>query len=198
MKLIVGLGNPGPRYEQTRHNIGFMAADAIIRRHGFRAPREKFHGLIAEGEIEGEKALVLKPMTFMNESGTSVAPAARFYKIEPADVIVLHDELDLPPAKLRVKRGGGAAGHNGLRSIDAHLGQDYWRVRLGVGHPGQRDLVLNYVLDDFRPDETLWLDRLIPAVAEAMKLLLQGQDSAFMSRVALLIDPPPPKPPRQA
>jgi PTH1 family peptidyl-tRNA hydrolase len=194
MKLIVGLGNPGPRYEQTRHNIGFMAADAIIRRHGFRGAREKFHGLIAEGEIDGEKALVLKPMTFMNESGTSVAPAARFYKIEPADVVVLHDELDLPPAKLRVKRGGGAAGHNGLRSIDAHLGQDYWRVRLGVGHPGRRDLVLNYVLEDFRPDETVWLDRLIPAVAEAMPLLLQGQDSAFMSRVALLIDPPPPKP----
>jgi PTH1 family peptidyl-tRNA hydrolase len=198
MKLIVGLGNPGPRYEQTRHNIGFMAADAIIRRHGFRSPREKFHGLIAEGELGGERALVLKPMTFMNESGTSVAPAARFYKIEPRDVIVLHDELDLAPGKVRVKRGGGAAGHNGLRSIDAHLGPDYWRVRLGIGHPGRKDLVLGYVLQNFLPEETVWLDRLVPAVAEAMPLLVEGQDSAFMSRVALLVDPPPPKPPREA
>jgi PTH1 family peptidyl-tRNA hydrolase len=196
MKLVVGLGNPGPRYERTRHNIGFMAADAIIRRHGFRPPREKFHGVIAEGEIGADRALVLKPMTFMNESGQSVGAAARFLKIEPADIIVLHDELDLAPGRLRVKRGGGAAGHNGLRSIDAHLGAEYWRVRMGIGHPGQRDLVLPYVLQEFRPDETVWLDRLVPAVAEAMPLLVAGQESGFMSKVALLIDPPPARPGR--
>jgi PTH1 family peptidyl-tRNA hydrolase len=194
MKLVVGLGNPGPRYERTRHNIGFMAADAIVRRHGFRAPREKFNGVLYEGEIDGERALVLKPMTFMNESGTSVAPAARFFKLEPGDVVVLHDELDLAPAKVRVKRGGGAAGHNGLRSIDAHLGAEYWRVRMGIGHPGRRDLVLPFVLQDFAPDETVWLDRLVPAVAEALPLLLSGQESAFMSKVALLVDPPAPRP----
>jgi PTH1 family peptidyl-tRNA hydrolase len=198
VKLIVGLGNPGPRYERTRHNIGFMAADAIVRRHGFRLPREKFHGEIAEGEIGGERTLVLKPMTFMNDSGQSVGAAVRFLKIEPADIIVLHDELDLAPGKLRVKRGGGAAGHNGLRSIDAHLGNDYWRVRMGVGHPGQRELVLPYVLQNFLPDETVWLDRLVPAVAEAMPLLIAGQDSGFMSKVALLMDPPAPRPERTA
>jgi PTH1 family peptidyl-tRNA hydrolase len=196
MKLVVGLGNPGPKYERTRHNIGFMAADEIIRRHGFRAPREKFHGLIAEGDLGPERVLVLKPMTFMNESGVSVAAAAGFYKLAPADVIVIHDELDLAPAKLRVKRGGGAAGHNGLRSIDAHLGADYRRVRLGIGHPGRKDLVLSYVLQNFAPDKTVWLDKLIPALAEAFPLMVAGQDSAFMSKVSLLVDPPPPKPPR--
>lgn len=196
MKLVVGLGNPGPKYERTRHNIGFMAVDEIVRRHGFRSPREKFHGIAWEGDVDGERIVALKPMTFMNESGVSVAAAARFYKIEPADVIVLHDELDLAPGKMRVKRGGGAAGHNGLRSIDAHLGNDYWRVRLGIGHPGRKDLVLHFVLQNFLPEETVWLDKLIPAVAEAMPLLLAGQDSGFMSKVGLLIDPPPAKPPR--
>ncbi len=196
MKLVVGLGNPGPKYERTRHNIGFMAVDEIVRRHGLRAPREKFHGVMWDGELGAERVVVLKPMTFMNESGTSVAAAARFFKIEPADVIVIHDELDLAPAKMRVKRGGGAAGHNGLRSIDAHLGNDYWRVRLGIGHPGRKDLVLTYVLQNFFPEETVWLDKLIPAVAEALPLLIAGQESAFMSRIGLLMDPPPPKPPR--
>jgi len=196
VKLIVGLGNPGPRYERTRHNIGFMTADAIVRRHALRGPREKFHGVIFEGEIAGERSLVLKPMTFMNESGTSVAAAARFLKIEPEDVIVIHDELDLAPAKVRVKRGGGAAGHNGLRSIDAHLGPNYWRVRVGVGHPGNRDLVLPYVLSNFLPDETIWVEKLVPAMAEAMPLLVGGQDSAFMSKVALLMDPPPARGPK--
>ncbi len=196
MKLIVGLGNPGPKYERTRHNIGFMAADAIARRYEFRPPREKFNGEIAEGEIGGERICVLKPMTFMNESGVSVAAAARFFKIEPSDVMVIHDELDLPAAKMRVKRGGGAAGHNGLRSIDAHLGNDYWRIRLGIGHPGRKDLVLSFVLQNFLPDETVWLEKLVPAVAEAIGLMVDGQDSAFMSKVAMLIDPPPAKPPR--
>jgi PTH1 family peptidyl-tRNA hydrolase len=198
VKLIVGLGNPGPKYERTRHNIGFLAIDEIVRRHGFRAPREKFNGVISEGDIDGERVIALKPMTFMNNSGESVAPAANFFKIPPSDVYVIHDELDLAPAKLRVKRGGGAAGHNGLRSIDAHLGQDYWRVRLGIGHPGRKDLVLTYVLQNFPPDETVWLDKLLPATAEALPLLLAGQDSAFMSKAALLIDPPPVRNPAPA
>ena len=201
MKLVAGLGNPGPKYERTRHNIGFMAVDEITRRFGFRPPREKFNGLVCEGEIGGERVVALKPMTFMNDSGESVAPAARFFKIEPADVIVIHDELDLAEGKMRVKRGGGSAGHNGLRSVDAHLGPDYWRIRLGIGHPGRRDLVLPYVLQNFLPEETIWLDRLLPALAEALPLLLAGQDSGFMSKVALLIDPPPARdlpPPRAA
>jgi PTH1 family peptidyl-tRNA hydrolase len=198
VKLVVGLGNPGPKYERTRHNIGFMAIDEIVRRHSFRPFREKFHGLIAEGELGGDRVVALKPMTFMNNSGESVAPAAHFFKIAPQDVFVIHDELDLAPGKLRVKRGGGAAGHNGLRSIDAHLGSDYWRVRLGIGHPGRKDLVLSYVLQNFLPDETVWLDKLLPAAAEALPLLLAGQDSAFMSKAALLIDPPAPRPPRVA
>ena len=157
-------------------------------------PREKFQGHTFEGELGGEKVLLLKPMTFMNNSGTSVAAAARFHKILPQDVIVFHDELDLAPGKLRVKRGGGAAGHNGLRSIDAHFGQDYWRVRLGIGHPGARDQVLGYVLNNFTAEETLWLDRLLPAVAEALPVLLAGLDSGFMSKVGVLLDPPKPKP----
>ena len=194
MKLVVGLGNPGPKYERTRHNIGFMTIDAIVRRYGFANPREKFQGHVCEGELGGEKVLLLKPMTFMNNSGTSVAAAARFHKIPPQDVIVFHDELDLAPGKLRVKRGGGAAGHNGLRSIDAHFDQDYWRVRLGIGHPGARDQVLGYVLNNFTAEETLWLDRLLPAVAEALPVLLAGLDSGFMSKVGVLLDPPKAKP----
>jgi PTH1 family peptidyl-tRNA hydrolase len=169
-----------------------MALDAIAARHKLRAPRDKFNGVIAEGEIGDERVLALKPMTFMNASGESVGAAARFYKIPPGDVIVLHDELDLAPGKMRVKRGGGAAGHNGLRSIDAHLGQDYWRVRLGIGHPGSKDLVLAYVLRDFASEDAGWLGRLLPAVAEALPLMLAGQDSAFMSKVAMAADPAPP------
>ncbi len=193
MKLVVGLGNPGPKYERTRHNIGFLAVDEIVRRHGLRSPREKFHGHLYEGDIGGERTLVLKPMTFMNNSGESVAPAARFYKLDPADVIVIYDELDLAAGKLKVKRGGGSAGHNGLRSIDAHLGSDYWRVRLGVGHPGLRELVLHYLTgQSFPPEDTVWLDKLLPAVAEALPLMLEARDSAFMSKVALLMEPPKP------
>jgi PTH1 family peptidyl-tRNA hydrolase len=195
VKLVVGLGNPGPKYERTRHNIGFMAVDEITRRHSFRPPREKFSGAICEGDIGGERVTALKPLTYMNNSGESVAAAARFFKLEPQDVIVIHDELDLVDGKLRVKRGGGAAGHNGLRSIDAHLGPDYWRVRIGIGHPGRKDLVLHYVLQNFLPEETVWVEKLVPALAEAFPLLVAGQDSAFMSKVALLIDPPPPRDP---
>jgi PTH1 family peptidyl-tRNA hydrolase len=191
VKLVVGLGNPGPKYERTRHNIGFMAVGEIARRHDFRSAREKFNGIIAEGEIEGTRVILLRPMTFMNNSGESVAPAARFFKIDPADVIVIHDELDLAPGKLKVKRGGGSAGHNGLRSIDAHLGADYWRLRLGIGHPGQKELVLPWVLQNFPPEDQIWLDRQLPAVAEAMPMLVGGDDAAFMTKVALILNPPP-------
>ena len=195
MKLVVGLGNPGAKYERTRHNIGFMAVDEIVRRHGFRLAREKFNGLLAEGEIDGVRVAALKPMTFMNESGVSVAPAARFFKIASSDIIVIHDELDLAPGKLKVKQGGGAAGHNGLRSIDAHLDPNYWRLRLGIGHPGRKDLVLSWVLQNFAADDHLWLDRQLPAVAEALPLLIAGDDTGFMTKVALLLTPPPTKPP---
>lgn len=194
MKIVVGLGNPGPKYERTRHNIGFLAIDALVRRHRTGSPREKFQGQLIEGEIGVHKILYLKPMTFMNNSGISVAAAARMHKVPPSDVIVFHDELDLAPGKIRVKRGGGAAGHNGLRSIDAHFGQDYWRVRMGIGHPGERDQVLGYVLNNFTPEENLWLDPLLAAIAEAFPLMIAGQDSAFMSKVGVLLDPPKPKP----
>ena len=197
MRLLVGLGNPGSRYERNRHNIGFMAVDAIVRRHRFSPFRSKFSGELAEGTIGGEKVLALKPQTFMNDSGRSVLGAASFYKIPPADIIVLHDEVDLAPGKLRVKRGGGAAGHNGLRSIDAHLGADYWRVRLGIGHPGIKELVPHFVLQNFLRDEEAWVAPLVDAVAEAIPLLVEGNDQGFMNRVALILNPPRPKPPRE-
>ena len=160
MRLLVGLGNPGARYARNRHNIGFMATDAIARRHGFPTFRSRFKGELADAPIGGERVLLLKPQTFMNDSGESVGDAARFFKIPPDDIVVIHDEIDLRPGKLRVKRGGGNAGHNGLRSIDACLGPDYWRVRIGVGHPGIKELVQPYVLQNF-PDEerTLWSSR---------------------------------------
>jgi peptidyl-tRNA hydrolase, PTH1 family len=198
MRLLVGLGNPGSRYERNRHNIGFMAVDAIVRRHRFSPSRSKFSGELAEGTIGGEKVLALKPQTYMNDSGKSVLGAASFYKIPPADIIVIHDEVDLAPGKLRVKRGGGAAGHNGLRSIDAHLGNDYWRVRLGIGHPGIKELVPHYVLQNFLKEEEAWVAPLVDAVAEAIPLLAEGNDQAFMNRVALILNPPRPKPPRPA
>jgi peptidyl-tRNA hydrolase, PTH1 family len=198
MRLLVGLGNPGSRYERNRHNIGFMAVDAIVRRHCFSPSRSKFSGEISEGTIGGEKVLALKPQTYMNDSGKSVLGAASFYKIPPADIIVLHDEVDLAPGKLRVKRGGGAAGHNGLRSIDAHLGADYWRVRLGIGHPGIKELVPHFVLQNFLKEEETWVAPLVDAVAEAIPLLVEGNDQGFMNRVALILNPPRPKPPREA
>jgi peptidyl-tRNA hydrolase, PTH1 family len=188
--LLVGLGNPGPKYAGNRHNIGFIALDAVARRFGFAPARSRFHGELAAGRIVGREALALKPMTFMNESGRSVAEAARFYKIQPADIIVFHDELDLAAGKVRVKRGGGAAGHNGLRSIDAHLGPDYWRVRLGIGHPGDKRRVLGHVLDDFDELDRQWLDPVLAAVAEQTPLLVAGAAAEFMSRVALAIAPP--------
>ncbi len=196
MKLVVGLGNPGGAYARNRHNIGFMAADEIVRRHNFSPWRSKFQAEVSEGSIAGEKVLVIKPQTYMNLSGQSVAQAARFHKIDPADILVLHDELDLPPAKMRAKKGGGAGGHNGLKSMDQHLGsKDYWRVRLGIGHPGHKDLVSGYVLHDFAKADEAWLTPLIDAVAEALPLLLRGDDGGFMNRVTVLTAPP--KPPKK-
>jgi peptidyl-tRNA hydrolase, PTH1 family len=196
MRLIVGLGNPGSRYALTRHNVGFMAVDAIARRHGFPAWRAKFQGEVAEGNIAGARILALKPQTFMNLSGDAVGAAARFYKIEPQEIAVIHDEIDLAPGKLKVKRGGGAAGHNGLRSIDAAIGADFWRVRIGVGHPGLKELVEPYVLQNFSSEDKAWLGPLIDAMAEAAPLLAGDDGQGFMTKVALILRPPPPKPPR--
>lgn len=199
MLLFVGLGNPGPKYEKNRHNIGFMAIDEIAGSFGFSAFRARFQGLVAEGTIAGEKILALKPMIFMNNSGQSVGEAMRFYKLEPSDVYVIYDDLDLKPGKVKVKRGGGHGGHNGLRDIDAHIGKDYWRVRLGIGHPGDKDKVMPYVLSDFpKADRTSWLEKLIPAVADEADALVNGDDGRFMSRVAHLVFPPPPKPEKPA
>lgn len=190
MKLIVGLGNPGPRYAGNRHNIGFMAADAIIRRHSFGSVRERFHALVAEGTVGGEKVLALAPQTFMNDSGRAVQAALQFFKLTPPDVIVIYDEIDLPLGKVRAKRGGGAGGHNGIRSIDAHIGEDYWRVRLGVDHPGQKELVKSYVLMDFFKEEQPTVQAVIDAVAEAIPLMVAGDDNRFMNRVNVILNPP--------
>ncbi|MBM3518167.1 MAG: aminoacyl-tRNA hydrolase [Alphaproteobacteria bacterium] len=189
MLLLVGLGNPGPEHSRNRHNVGFMAVDAIIHRHSFGPARRRFHGVVSDGTLAGERVLALKPQTYMNRSGISVAEAAHFFRIAPPEVIVIHDEIDLVGGKLRVKRGGGTAGHNGLRDIDAHIGRDFRRVRIGIGHPGVRELVMPYVLSDFAKDEREWLDPLLKALAEAAPLLAQGDDAAFMSRVALLRQP---------
>jgi PTH1 family peptidyl-tRNA hydrolase len=185
MRLLVGLGNPGARYAGNRHNIGFMVVEAIARRHGIGPWRRRFHGVAAEGPVGGERALLLLPGTYMNDSGLAVADAARFYKLEPGNVIVVHDELDLAPGKVRVKVGGGAAGHNGLRSITAHIGNEYKRVRIGVGHPGDKDLVLNYVLADFAKSERPWVDALCDVIADNADLIVKGADSTFQNRVHL-------------
>ena len=191
MRLVVGLGNPGGRYARNRHNIGFMAVDAIARRHRATGFRNRFKGELAEVLIGGERALLLKPQTFMNASGESVSDAARFFKLLLSDIIVIHDEIDLRPGKLRVKRGGGSAGHNGLRSIDALLGPDYWRVRIGVGHPGIKELVQPYVLQNFPGEElTGWVEPLLGAVAETVPLLVTGAPDAFMSELARRFAPP--------
>ncbi|MEJ0059839.1 MAG: aminoacyl-tRNA hydrolase [Terricaulis sp.] len=187
MLLLVGLGNPGAKYAKNRHNIGFMAADAIARAHGFGPWRKKFHGEIAEGAVEGVKALLLKPQTFMNESGRAVGEAALFHKIAPSDVIVFYDEIDLAPGRFRMKRGGGAAGHNGIRSISASaLGPDFRRARLGVGHPGHKDLVHSYVLSDFQKDEWDWVDKLLDAAARAAPMLVKGDDDKYQAEVMRL------------
>lgn len=190
MYLVVGLGNPGEKYARNRHNIGFMAADEIVRRHSFSSYRAKFQGEIAEGKIGTEKVLVLKPQTYMNESGRSVKEVVTFYKIASEDIIVLHDELDLAPGKLRVKRSGGHAGHNGLRSIHAHVGEGYARVRLGIGHPGDKNRVTGHVLKDFAKADQDWIEPELDAVAVNMDLILAGRDSDFMTRVAQAVRPP--------
>ncbi len=196
MLLLVGLGNPGAGYAKNRHNIGFMALDSIAGRYSFGPFRKKFQGHIAEGEIGGDKVLALKPETFMNESGRSVAACAAFFKITPADIIVLHDEIDLQCGKVRVKRGGGHAGHNGLRSIHAHIGPDYRRVRLGIGHPGDKDKVSGHVLKDFAKADAVWLEKVLGALSEYAGLLVEGDDSALMSKLAEAVNPPRPSKPK--
>jgi PTH1 family peptidyl-tRNA hydrolase len=190
MILLVGLGNPGPDYAHNRHNIGFLAVDEIARRYRFPPFRQKFQGDLAEGMIGTERVLILKPRTYMNESGRSVSAAAQFYKIEPADIIVLHDELDLPPAKLKVKTGGGHAGHNGLRSIDAHMGAEFHRVRLGIGHPGSKDLVHTWVLGNFAKADGPWLEDLFDGIAAAADKLVAKDFTGFMNAVAVRMNPP--------
>ena len=190
MLLLVGLGNPGGVYSRNRHNIGFMAVDEIVRRHSLQPFRTKFNGKLAEGIIGSEKVLILKPSTFMNESGRSVVAAALFYKIRPEDIFVIHDELDLDAGKLRLKAGGGHAGHNGLRSIHAHISEDYRRLRLGIGHPGDKSMVSSHVLKDFAKADFEWLDPLLASIADHIELALDGDDAGFLNKVGLDIKPP--------
>lgn len=193
MQLWVGLGNPGAKYAANRHNIGFMAVDRVAGDHGFAPWRAKFQGQLTEGRLGSEKVLLLKPETFMNLSGQSVGEAMRFYKLTPADVTVFHDELDLAPGKLRVKQGGGHAGHNGLRSIHGHIGEDYARVRLGIGHPGHKDRVSGYVLSDFAKADQDWLEDLMRGIARGAPDLAAGDAPRFLNAVALA-RPAPEKP----
>jgi PTH1 family peptidyl-tRNA hydrolase len=185
MRLFIGLGNPGAKYAHNRHNIGFMAVDEIAKRHGFPPWRSKFMGLVASGTIANEQVLLLKPETFMNDSGRAVQEAASFFKLGESEITVFQDELELPPGKLRVKIGGGIAGHNGLRSITAHIGNEYRRVRLGIGHPGVKELVHGHVLSDFAKSDRPWVEALCEAVAVNAGLLAAGRDSAFQNKVHL-------------
>ncbi|WP_137702894.1 aminoacyl-tRNA hydrolase [Marimonas lutisalis] len=190
MQIFVGLGNPGAKYARNRHNIGFMAVDRIAEDHGFGPWKARFQALASEGRLGQEKVLLLKPQTFMNLSGQSVGEAMRFFKLEPGDVVVFHDELDLAPGKVRVKEGGGHAGHNGLRSIHSHIGPDYARVRLGIGHPGHKDRVAGYVLHDFAKAEEAWLDDVLRGVSDGAANLAAGDNGRFMNAVALRVNPP--------
>ncbi len=190
MHLLAGLGNPGVKYAGNRHNVGFMVVDEIHRRFGFAPFRVKFDGDVSEGSIDGHKVLLLKPMTFMNDSGKSVGAVARFLKIPPSRIVVFHDELDLAPGKIRAKTGGGVAGHNGLKSIARHLSKDFRRVRIGIGHPGERDLVTGHVLRDFAMADMVWVDKTIEAIAEASPHLVADKESEFTSKVALILKPP--------
>lgn len=192
MKLIVGLGNPGPKYARNRHNIGFMALDRIACDHGFGAWKGKHQGSITEGRFGSDRAVLLKPETFMNNSGQSVQAAMRFYKLDPSDVIVLHDEIDLAPGKVKHKIGGGHAGHNGLRSIHSHIGPEYARVRLGVGHPGHKDRVPSYVLHDFAKVDEEWLDDVLRGVSDGAPYLAIGDAAKFMNAVGMRLSPPRP------
>ena len=186
MKLLAGLGNPGPKYDRTRHNVGFMAVDAIADHFGFGAERARFQSLTREGQIGSEKVMIAKPQTFMNLSGNAVGEITRFFKIDVSDVIVLHDEIDLPGGKVRVKIGGGTAGHNGLKSIDPQIGKGYKRVRIGVGHPGKPG-VGGHVLNDFSSKDRDWLDPLIDSIARSADLLITGDDGSFMNKCALAV-----------
>ena len=190
MKLFVGLGNPGAEYARNRHNIGFMAVDRIAEDHGFTPWKSKFQGRIAEGRLGRDKVLLLKPETYMNRSGQSVGEAMRFYKLEPDDITVFHDELDLAPGKCRAKTGGGHAGHNGLRSIHGHVGDAYHRIRLGIGHPGREELVAGYVLHDFAKADEDWLDDLIRGISDGAPALADGDTGKFMNAVSLRVAPP--------
>jgi peptidyl-tRNA hydrolase, PTH1 family len=184
MKLFVGLGNPGAEYAFNRHNVGFMAVDAIAAAHNFPDWRQRFSGLFTEGRLGGEKVLLLKPLTYMNESGRAAGEAMRFYKLDEKDVTVFHDELDLAPGKVRVKTGGGVAGHNGLKSLTAHLGNDYVRVRIGIGHPGHRERVVGYVMHDFAKSDYDWLEPLLGAIANAAPDLADGANDKFQTQIA--------------
>ena len=196
MLLLVGLGNPGPGYAGNRHNFGFMAVDEVVRRHGFGPWRRRFQSDISEGFIEGRKILAQKPLAYMNRSGQPVAAAMRFYKLENSDVTVIHDEIDLALGKVRVKLGGGHGGNNGVRDVANHIGADFRRVRLGVGHPGDKNLVESYVLRDFPKAERALTETIIDAVAEAFPALAEGDESGFMNKVALRVNPPKPKKPK--
>lgn len=189
MKLIVGLGNPGAKYARNRHNIGFMAVDEIASAHGFSPWRAKFQGQVSEGRLGSEKVILLKPETFMNLSGQAVGEAMRFHKLTPADVIVFHDEIDLAPAKIRCKTGGGHAGHNGLRSIHAHIGPDYHRVRMGVGHPGHKDAVPGFVLRDFPKADAEWIDDELRGISDGIAFLVAGDAPKFLNAIGLRLTP---------
>src|SRR5262245_51304419 len=188
MLLLVGLGNPGPNHAGNRHNVGFMVVQAIARRHNISPWRRRFQGVAVEGNIASQRVLLLLPGTYMNESGRAVAEAANFYKLGQGDIIVFHDEVELPPGKVRVKRGGGNAGHNGLRSVSEHLGNDYHRVRIGVGRPADKNLMQNYVLQDFSKGEWPWVEALCDVVADNVALLFEGKDSTFQNRVHLAME----------
>ena len=198
MRLLVGLGNPGSDYAKNRHNIGFMAVDNIVHRHSFAPFRSKFQGQLCEGKIAGQKVLILKPTTYMNESGKAVQAAMAFYKLPLEDVIVFHDEMDLAASKIRMKTGGGHAGHNGIRSIQSHIGSGFQRVRLGVGHPGDKEKVVGHVLKDFSKADQQWLDNMIEAIGENVDLLIKDEDSDFMNKVSFALNPPRPKAPRDS
>jgi peptidyl-tRNA hydrolase, PTH1 family len=196
MILLVGLGNPGAKYANNRHNIGFMAVDRIADDQQFGPWRSKFQGSVSEGTIEDEKFALLKPMTFMNLSGQSVGEAMRFYKLTPASIVVFHDEIDLEPGRIKAKQGGGHAGHNGLRSIHEHIGPDYGRVRLGVGHPGHKDRVAGYVLHDFAKADDDWLEPLLQGIAKAAPHLAKGETARFLNAVVQKVTPPRPHNPK--
>jgi len=184
MLLVAGLGNPGSGYEKNRHNIGFMAVDAVYNRYHFSPWSKKFQALAADGIIDGKKVLLIKPQTCMNLSGRATGEAMRFYKLSPDDLVVIQDELDLPQGKVRIKKGGSPGGHNGIKSIDAHCGKDYRRVRVGIGHPGHKDLVHNHVMGNFTKADEAWLEPLLAAVADNIGLLVKGDDNSFMNRIA--------------